>query len=137
MLIPIKHLQVSSLSDKQYVYSVNLAIYLSVCVWVTQSCLSLQFRGRQPTRLLCPWNSPDKDTEVGCHSLLQGIFLGQGLNMGLLHCRQFLYHLSHQGSPNTKYQVYILIIYTEGTFSKLVQTSHSCLLSTWGYKSLV
>ena len=36
---------------------------------------------------------------VGCHSLFQGIFPTQGLNPGLLHCRQILYHLSHQGSP--------------------------------------
>ena len=36
---------------------------------------------------------------MGCHFLLQGIFLTQGLNPGLLHCRQILYHLSHQGSP--------------------------------------
>ena len=34
------------------------------------------------------------------HSLLQGIFLTQGLNLGLLHCRQILYCLSHQGSPH-------------------------------------
>ena len=33
------------------------------------------------------------------HSLLQGIFLTQGSNLGLLYCRQILYHLSHQGSP--------------------------------------
>ena len=32
-------------------------------------------------------------------SLLQGIFLTQGSNSGLLHCRQILYHLNHQGSP--------------------------------------
>ena len=36
---------------------------------------------------------------VGCHFLLQEIFLTQGLNPGLPHCRQTLYHLSHQGSP--------------------------------------
>ena len=35
---------------------------------------------------------------VGCHSLLQGIFLSQGSNPGLLHCRQILYPLSYQGS---------------------------------------
>ena len=34
----------------------------------------------------------------GCHYLLQGIFPTQVLNLGLLHCRQTLYHLSHQGS---------------------------------------
>ena len=38
-------------------------------------------------------------TGVGCHSLLQGIFLTQGLNRGLLHSRWILYCLSHQGSP--------------------------------------
>ena len=35
---------------------------------------------------------------LGYHSLLQGIFPTKGLNPGLLHCRQILYHLSHQGS---------------------------------------
>ena len=35
---------------------------------------------------------------VGCHFLLQGIFLTQGLNPGLLHCRQILYHVSQQES---------------------------------------
>ena len=39
-----------------------------------------------------------KNTGGGCHSVFQGIFLIQGLNSDLLHCRQFLYHLSHQGS---------------------------------------
>ena len=36
---------------------------------------------------------------MGSHSLLQGIFLTQGSNLSLLHCRQILYHLSHEGSP--------------------------------------
>ena len=53
----------------------------------------------KPTRLFCPWNFPE-NTGVGCHFLLQGIFLTQGLNLGILHCRQTLYHLSHQGSPS-------------------------------------
>ena len=43
-------------------------------------------------------DSPSKNTGVGCHALLQGIFLTQGLNPGLPHCRQMLYRLSHQGS---------------------------------------
>ena len=51
-------------------------------------------------RLLCPWNSPGKNTGVGGHSLLQGIFPTQGLNPGLPHCKWILYQLSHQGSPN-------------------------------------
>ena len=37
-----------------------------------------------------------KSTGVGCHCLLRGIFLTQGSNLGLLHCRQTLYRLSHQ-----------------------------------------
>ena len=37
-----------------------------------------------------PWNSPDQNTGVGSLSLLQGIFLTQGLNPGLPHCRQIL-----------------------------------------------
>ena len=36
-------------------------------------------------------------TRVGCHFFLQGIFLTQGSNPGLPHCRQTLYRLSHQG----------------------------------------
>ena len=87
---------------------------------VAQSLSSLQPRGLYPTRLLCPWDSPGKNTGVGhvwqkplqyckvislqlikikekkkntgvgCHFLLQGIFPTQGLNPGLPHCRQTL-----------------------------------------------
>ena len=52
----------------------------------------------QPTMLLHPWNFLGKSTGMGCHFLLQGIFPTQGWNPGLLHCRQTLYCLSHQGS---------------------------------------
>ena len=62
---------------------------------VTQSCPTLH--GLESTRLLCAWGSPGKSTRVGCHFLLQGIFPTQELNLGLLHCRQFLYRLSYQG----------------------------------------
>ena len=48
---------------------------------------------------LWPWNSPGKNTGVGSRPLLQGIFLTQGSNPGLLHCRKILYHLNYQGSP--------------------------------------
>ena len=54
----------------------------------------------QPARFLCPWDFPGNSTGVDCHFLLQGIFPNQGSNPGLTHCRQTLYHLSHQGSPN-------------------------------------
>ena len=44
-------------------------------------------------------DSAGKNTAVGSHALLQGIFPTCGSNPGLLHCRWILYHLSHQGSP--------------------------------------
>ena len=47
---------------------------------------------------LCLWDFPGKNTGMGCHFLLQEIFLTQGLNPGLTHGRQTLYLLSHQGS---------------------------------------
>ena len=53
----------------------------------------------QPARLLCAWDSPGKNTGVGCHSLLQGIFPTRGSNLGFLHYRQILYCLNHKGSP--------------------------------------
>ena len=53
---------------------------------------------------LCPCNCPGKDTGVGCHSLLQGIFSTQGSNPGLKHCWQILYCLSHQ--EEFPYEVY-------------------------------
>ena len=52
----------------------------------------------QPARLLGPWGFLGRNTGVGCHSLLQGIFPTQGSNPGLLHCRRILYHLRHLGS---------------------------------------
>ena len=73
---------------------------LIISLLVIQSCQTLQPHGLQTSRLLYPWNSPSKNTGVGNHSLLQVIFPTQASNLGLLHCRQTLYHLSHQGSPN-------------------------------------
>ena len=63
---------------------------------VIQLCLTLW---GPMTRLLCPWDSPGKNTEVGSHSLLQGIFPTQGSNphlLCLLHCWWILHLLNHQ-----------------------------------------
>ena len=62
---------------------------------------SLQPHGLLPARTLCLWDFAGKNTGVGCHFLLLGIFLTQGLNPGLPHYRQMLYYLSHQGSHIT------------------------------------
>ena len=66
-------------------------------------------------RFHCPWNSPGKNIGVGSHSLLYKIFLTQGSNPGLPHCRQILYPLSHQGNPE----------YTTGYWSLLLYFLHS------------
>ena len=57
---------------------------------------------------------PGRNTGVSCHSLLQGIFPTQELNLGCPHCRQILYHLSHRGSPKLS---------EEGTFEAKFGTS--------------
>ena len=59
---------------------------------VAQSCPTLcnPVDYSPSTRLLHSWDSPGKNTGVGCHFLLQGIFPTQGSNPGLLHCRQML-----------------------------------------------
>ena len=71
------------------------------CVCEVSSVMSdsLWPDGLWPSRLLCPWASPGKNTGVGCHALLKGIFLTQELNPGLPHCGQILYCLSYQRSP--------------------------------------
>ena len=65
--------------------------FLTMCVClVTQLC---------PTLCNPMDHSPGKNTGMGSHSLLQGIFFTQGSNLGLLHCRWILYNLNYQGSP--------------------------------------
>ena len=63
----------------------------------SESCIVMSDSLR-PNGLYSPWNSLGQITGVGSLSLLQGIFLIQGLNPGLLHCRQILYQLSRKGS---------------------------------------
>ena len=82
-----------------------VCVYMHMCVSCSVVSNSLLPHGsmvatpQQPNRLLCQWNSPGKNTGVGCHSLLQGFFPTKGSTPGLLPCRQLLSHLSHQGSP--------------------------------------
>ena len=94
--------------------------YQSASCSVEPDCL--QPHGLQPTRLFCPWDFPGKDTGVGSHFLLQGIFLTQGLNPGLLHCRQILYRLSYKGNPNELREELTLLV-TISLFSTSVEKS--------------
>ena len=77
----------------------ELPMGLHVCVRLAaQLYPTLQPQGLYPIRLLCPQDLLSKNTGVGSHSLLRGIFPTQGSNPGLLHCRRFLY-LGRQRSP--------------------------------------
>ena len=67
-----------------------------LCLVVSDSCDPVDC---SPPGSSVVGDSPGKNTGVGCHALLQGVFPIQGSNPGLLHCRQILYHLSPQGSP--------------------------------------
>ena len=85
---------------RKYSCSANESVSRSImseCMWP---------HGLEPTRLLYPWNSPGKNTGVGCCALLQGIFPTQGSNLSLMHFRQILYRLSYQGT-------FIIVEHTE------------------------
>ena len=75
---------------------------------------SLQLHG-----LYSPQNSPGQNNGVGSISLLQGIVPTQGSNSGLLHCRQFLYHLSHQGSWKWKSLSHVWFFATPWTIQSM------------------
>ena len=66
-----------------------------------------------------------KNTGVGSLSLLQRNFLTQQSNWGLLHCRQILYHLSHQGSP--RILEWVAYPFSSGTLQSRNQTGVSSI----------
>ena len=74
--------QVQSL-DQEDPLEEEMATHSSVLAW--------RIHGQRSLVGYSPWNSPGKNRGVGSHFFLQGIFLIQGLNLGLLHCRQILY----------------------------------------------
>ena len=112
------------------IYSFSALIWH--CQWSSGQCVSPAFKTKDSyTRmavvvqsLSCvqlfatPWtvtcqtalsmDSPGKHTGVGWHSLPQGSFLTQGLNLGFLHCRQIFYHLSHRVARESICMVKIL-----------------------------
>ena len=91
--------QMDSLSLSQLGSNTAYCLRCAVCL-VTQSCLAFcDPVDCSPPGSSVHGDSPGKNTGVGCHALLQGIFSTQRSNPGLLHCRWIFYHLSHQGSP--------------------------------------
>ena len=115
-----------------------LVPYLHACSVVPDS---LGLYELLPAKLLCSWDAPGKNTGVGCHALLQGIFLTQGLNLGLLGlwpCRQILYHwatrdqtwklgvLTAESTGNSQRSVIMYILW-RGTGT----LSHCCIIMSW------
>ena len=99
------------------IHNITLCVY----VWVTQSCLTLC----DPMDCSSPGFSVHGILQARTlewvaipYSFLQGISPTQGLNPGLLHGRQILYHLSHQGSPNITLQrvKHFIYIYTHNIY---------------------
>jgi len=97
-----------------------------VLCWVAQSCSTLC----DPKDWSLPGSSvhgdsPVKNAGVGCHAFFQGIFPTEGLNPGLPHCRWFLYHLSHQGSPRVL--EWVAYPFARGSSQLRNQTKVSCI----------
>ena len=81
-----------------FVNYISIKLFVLLCL-VTQSCPTLcNPMDCSPPGSSVRRDSPGKNTLMDCHALLQRIFPTQGLNLGLLHCRWILYHLSHQGA---------------------------------------
>ena len=99
---PIKYMwkcRLTILLMKLMACVLNDLCILCVCVClVSQLCPTLcDSMDCRPPGSSVPGDVPGKNTGVGCHGLLQGIFPIQGSNTGLSHCSQILYCLSHQG----------------------------------------
>ena len=100
--------QISLLQIKSLLYKCQLSQYTKVVCLVAQSCLTLcDPMGCSSPGFSVHGDSPDKNTGVGCHGLLQRLFPIQELNPGLPHCKSILYHLSLQGNPYNQLKVYI------------------------------
>ena len=86
-----------------YILCVCVCVCVCACTQSLQSHLTLcDPVDKWPTRLLCPWDFPGKNIEIGCHVLLQGIFLIRELNLDLLPLLALQVDsslLSHQGKP--------------------------------------
>ena len=98
----------------------NFWVHLLLC-WKYCCCLVAKVSFETPwtvgCQLFCPWDPPSKDTRLGCHFPLQGIFLTQGLNPNLLHWQVDSLPLNHLGKTwnvsfmqiNYRDKVYLVI----------------------------
>ena len=82
---------------------------------------SLRYYGLYLGRLFCPWDSPDKNTGVVCHFLLQGIFLIEiePVFLIFLHWQAGSLPLTLPGKPNSKYAFICLLLFLNWNISAL------------------
>ena len=112
------------------VKSIQIHPLCSMCVRAEslQVCPTLWFYALQPTRLLCAWDSPGKNTGVGCHARLQGVFPTQGANpclLRLLHWQVCSLPLAPLGSP-AAHQGSEQVAANRPAPSKLPKTTQQC-----------
>ena len=106
--------------------------------------VSLQPHGLQPTRLLCPWNSLDKKTGVGSHSLLQGTFPAQGLNLSLIALQSDSLPYEGLGKPcflfifyylsSSSFIIYPLLLTLGFVFLNILGGRLTCLFEIYLFK---
>ena len=110
---------------------VHTCVCVFVCVLVLQSRMTLyNLMDCGLPGSSCPWNSLGKNTGMGCHFLLQGIFLMQGSNLGLLRCRQTLSIWATREVPYTHTHththiykaIYILRLFSLIDYYKILHT---------------
>ena len=131
------------LTHFHFIHTISFSLILSLfCVWESivgwmYACMCAQLLRLCPT-LYDPMDcspsgssdhgeSPSKNTGVNCHALLQRIFPTQGLNPGLRHCRQILYHLNHQGNP--RILEWVAYPFSRGSSCPRNRTGISCIAS--------
>ena len=105
-----------SLNIRIICYITTVPVFRLSCSVVSDS---LWPHGLEPARLLCPWNFLGKNTGVGCHFLLQGIFPTQGSNLHLLHWQAGSLPLAPPGKPSSP--IGELFLFTAAATAKLLQ----------------
>ena len=108
-IVQFSEISVHSISDFNFLkgntkvcisFHLKASYCLFICEVMSNSfCDTMDY---SHSKLLCPWDFSGKSTGVGCHFLLQGIFLTQGSDLCLLHCRVKSLPLSLLGSPTWK-----------------------------------
>ena len=114
-------------------------LQVHMCVVLSHSVMSdsLWPHGLEPARLLCPWDSPGKETGVGCHALLQGIFPTQGQDSRIAG-RFFTIWATREASSfldflliqvTTEYWIEFPVLYS--MFSLVIYFIHACMHAKW------